>query len=459
MATDVGALKKGEIPKQYNYNQHFRELIKEICTCHKKDGYDNFENISVMVREKNTNLNFQFVKEDTKVKRAFQLTPLEEKILNDFSAKNQKKASLLNNYMDDVMAQAKLFEWGGVSFSDEEWYKLKMAMKKLLVKNDCEYIRFFGKIYGVKSDYYVIQALLKRYPMKNPPVHVESRGNEGINRYTFWVSNSILESWYELPDITPQQLVASRQFKYHFTGDLNSKVKAFRSFPGKEMHLLKCQIVRILHSSSIVPKGYLKASENFKDQLEGKVTEFDEEYKSPSFEEMKSPEGESWIHEHAYIYPNGKVIDPSIETQVDRMRGIAEDEGYKVKEGEGENANEIDLKYWKVKVVGDQMVHNRANGDPITHAVVLVRNTRWPGTLCVWKEEKFANIYVGFGIKAIGSPFTPTQYGTVDKDPNDTDEHPEPNPDKEPPPPEEEKKEGEEGEEGAEGEENKEEEQ
>ena len=225
------------------------------------------------------------------------------------------------------------------------------------------------------------------------------------------------------------------------------------------MHLLKCQIVRILHSSSIVPKGYLKASENFKDQLEGKVTEFDEEYKSPSFEEMKSPEGESWIHEHAYIYPNGKVIDPSIETQVDRMRGITEDEGYKVKEGEGENANEIDLKYWKVKVVGDQMVHNRANGDPITHAVVLVKNTRWPGTLCVWKEEKFANIYVGFGIKAIGSPFTPTQYGTVDKDPNDTNEHPEPNPDKEPPPPEEEKKEGEEGEEGAEGEENKEEEQ
>ena len=77
------------------------------------------------------------------------------------------------------------------------------------------------------------------------------------------------------------------------------------------------------------------------------------------------------------------------------------------------------MKYWKVKVVGDQMIHNRANGDPITHAVVLVKNTRWPGTLCVWKEEKFANIYVGFGIKAIDSPYTPTQLGTVDKDPND----------------------------------------
>ena len=462
MATDVMNTHKDSIQKEYCETLHIRELIKEICTLHQNDGYDKFEDISMFVREKNTRLNFQFKKQIENVKRNFQLTPLEEKVLNEFANNKPKKAKLVSNYMDDIMAQSKLFEWGGVSFSEEEWFEIQMAMKKLMLKNDCEYIRLFGKIFGIKSDYYIIQAIQKRYPMKNPPVHVESRGNEGINRYTFWVSNSILESWYELPDITPEQLVASRQFKYHFTGDLNSKVKSFRTFPGKEMHLLKCQIVRILHSSCIVPKGYLKASENFKDQLEGKVTEFDEEYKSPTFEEMKSPEVENWIHEHAYIFPNGKVIDPSIETQVDRMRGIAEDEGYKVKEGEGDNINEIDMKYWKVKVVGDQMIHNRANGDPITHAVVLVKNTRWPGTLCVWKEEKFANIYVGFGIKAIDSPYTPTQLGTVDKDPNDTVEHAEPNPEKEPPPPEKEKKEGEEGEggegnENAEGEENKEE--
>ena len=445
---------KDSIQKEYSETLHIRELIKEICTLHKNDGYDKFEDISMFVREKNTRLNFQFKNQIDNVKRNFQLTPLEEKVLTDFANNKPKKARLVTNFMDDIMSQAKLFEWGGVSFSEEEWFKIQMAMKKLMLKNDCEYIRFFGKIFGIKSDYYIIQGIQKRYSMKNPLVHIESRGNEGINRYTFWVSNSILESWYELPDITPQQLVASRQFKYHFTGDLNSKVKSFRTFPGKEMHLLKSQIVRILHSSCIVPKGYLKVSENFKEQLEGKVTEFDEEYKSPTFEEMKSPEVENWIHEHAYIFPNGKVIDPSIETQVDRMRGIAEDEGYKVKEGEGENINEIDMKYWKVKVVGDQMIHNRTNGEPITHAVVLVRNTRWPGTLCVWKEEKFANIYVGFGIKAIDSPYTPTQFGTVDKDPNDTVEHAEPNPDKEPPPPEEEKKEGEEGNE--EGEENKE---
>ena len=361
--------------------------------------------------------------------------------------------------MEDVIQQSKLFEWGGISFSDEEWYKIRMAMKKILLENDCEYLRFFGKIYGIKSDYYIIQGLLKTYPMKNPQVHVESRGNEGINRYTFWVSNSILESWYELPDITHEQIVISRRFKYHLTGDLNAKVKSFVSFPGKEMHLLKCQIIRILHSSCIVPKGYYKISENYKEQLEGKVTEVDEEFKSPTFEEMKGPEGESWVHEHAYIYPSGKVIDPSVEAQVDRLKGINEDEGYKVKEGEGDNVNEIDLKYWKVKVVGDQIMHNRANGDPITHAVVLVKNLRWPGTLTVWKEEKFANIYVGYGIKAIGENYYPTQLMKVDKDPEDLEEQKEPFPEKEPPKPEE-KKEGEEGEgEGGEGEENKQEDQ
>ena len=441
-----------EKKRVYDNKEHLKELVKELVTLHKEDGYENFEEISMFVREKNTKLDtFQYRLPSKVVKKCFNHTPLEEKILTEFALKKKKQTKTVNNYMEDLLQQSKLFEWGGISFSDEEWYKIRMAMKKILLDNDCEYLRFFGKIYGIKSDYYIIQGLLKTYPMKNPQVHVESRGNEGINRYTFWVSNSILESWYELPDITHEQIVSSRRFKYHLTGDLNAKVKSFVSFPGKEMHLLKCQIIRILHSSCIVPKGYYKISENFKEQLEGKVTEIDEEFKSPTFEEMKGPEGESWVHEHAYIYPSGKVIDPSVEAQVDRLKGINEDEGYKVKEGEGENVNEIDLKYWKVKVVGDQIMHNKANGDPITHAVVLVKNMRWPGTLTVWKEE-FANIYVGYGIKAIGENYYPTQLMKVDKDPEDLEEQKEPFPEKEPPKPEE-KKEGEEGEgEGGEGE-------
>ena len=408
--------------------------------------------------KKNTKLdNFQYIHPKKDSKNVIELTQQEKKtIFTHIKKSEQNKIKLLPNYMEDILSQSQLLEWGGISFNEVEWYKIRLAAKKLLTENNCEYIRFFGKIFGRNSDYYIMQGLPRNYPMTNPPIHVESKGNEGINRYTFWVSNAPLEIWHELPDITAEQLVISRRFKYYFTGDLNSKVKSFIYFPGKEMHLLKCQIVRILHSSCIVPKGYLKLSENFKDQLEGKVTEYDEEFKSPSFDEIKAPEGESWTHEHAYIYPNGKVIDPSIETQVERLKSINEDEGYKIKEGEGENINEIDMKYWKVKVVGDNMMHNRANGDPITHAVVLVKNTRWPGTLTVWKEEKFCNIYVGFGIKAIDSNYFPTQIDKMDKDPNELEEQKEPFPEKEPPKPEE-KKEGEEGQEQGNEEEKKEE--
>ena len=441
----------------YDENEHLRELIKEIVISHKEDGYDNFERISQFLREKNTKLdNFQYIHPKRIQKSTLDLTQQEKNyVYGQIKTAEQCKVKLIPNYMEDILAQSQLLEWGGISFNELEWYKIRTAAKRLLTENNCEYIHFFGIIFGRNADYYIIQGLPINYHMKNPPKHVETKGNEGINRYTFWVSHAPLEIWHELPDITAEQLVISRYFKYYFTGDLNSKVKSFIYFPGKEMHLLKCQIVRILHSSCIVPKGYLKLSENFKEQLEGKVTEYDEEFKSPSFDEMKAPEGESWAHEHAYIYPNGKVIDPSIETQVERLKTINEDEGYKIKEGEGENINEIDMKYWKVKVVGDNMMHNRANGDPITHAVVLVKNTRWPGTLTVWKEEKFCNIYVGFGIKAIDSNYYPTQIEKMDKDPNELEEQKEPFPEKEPPKPEE-KKEGEE-QEGQEGQGNEEE--
>ena len=74
----------------------------------------------------------------------------------------------------------------------------------------------------------------------------------------------------------------------------------------------------------------------------------------------------------------------------------------------------------------------------------------------MWKEGKFANVYVGFGIKETDAPYSPTQLGAVDKDPEDMSEQKEPNPEKEPPKPEE-KKEGE-GEEGEEQQQNNEEE-
>ena len=138
-----------------------------------------------------------------------------------------------------------------------------IIFQKLLKDSDALNIKFWGKIYARDSDYFVMMGTLKNYPNPDAPPASEMKGNEGVNRYTFWVSNSILEDWYELPDITAEQIVASRNFKYHFTGDLKAKVKGFNNFPGKESHLLKCQIVRITHSSFVVPDGYLRINAKY----------------------------------------------------------------------------------------------------------------------------------------------------------------------------------------------------
>ena len=212
----------------YDDMNHLNELIKEIISLHKKDGYDNFEEISMYIKKKMTKLTLEYEPYPYVHKPIIINTPQESKVLKENTKVKILKTKVLNNYMEDLLAQSKILEWAGITFSSKEWYKLLVAMKKLLVENNCEYIRFFGKIYGTNSDYYIMQGIVKDYPMKNPPKHVESRGNEGINRYTFWVSNSLLEYWNELPDITHEQLVASRLFKYIFTGDLNSKVKSLK---------------------------------------------------------------------------------------------------------------------------------------------------------------------------------------------------------------------------------------
>jgi len=41
------------------------------------------------------------------------------------------------------------------------------------------------------------------------PAGSEPKG-EGANFYTFWVSHNVLEDWFELPLVTPDQIKAAR---------------------------------------------------------------------------------------------------------------------------------------------------------------------------------------------------------------------------------------------------------
>lgn len=224
--------------------------------------------------------------------------------------------------------------------SSIEWYKIKHSLNNLISK-DIKNIKFWGKILGKYNDYYVIQA---EYSLDNNS-HInkytdigfkdikEPRFLEGANKFVFYVTNDIYLGWIELPDITYEQLRLSRLFKYIFSGNLNSYVKSFVPFPGKESHLLKCIILRIMHSSYIAPEGYMemKSIENSIDiygiDLNDKLYQVKDEYQNHIFklsnEELSQIE--KWVHAYPFIYNNGKIINLEEENQIPILQSISND--------------------------------------------------------------------------------------------------------------------------------------
>ncbi len=119
---------------------------------------------------------------------------------------------------------------------------------------------------------------------------------------------------------------ASRLFKYYFTGDLYADVSSsFNYFPGYEIQLLKCQVLRIMHGSFIVPGGYLKIKGEVEEGMEGKLVENDNDFVMPSMEELNSLE--RWSHEYANILLSGRIIHLKAETE-EAMNELLEKDKY-----------------------------------------------------------------------------------------------------------------------------------
>lgn len=60
-----------------------------------------------------------------------------------------------------MQEEAQMFEWAGISFGEEETYRLQKSIKKLAVMSKARQLRFWGKIYGVEKDYYIVEGELQ----------------------------------------------------------------------------------------------------------------------------------------------------------------------------------------------------------------------------------------------------------------------------------------------------------
>ena len=142
--------------------------------------------------------------------------------------------------LSDFVADQQVFEWAGIGFGEIESHRIMKSLKQLTKDSGAGSIRFFGKIAGTEKDYYVAEGTLEggEEDTEGKPADMEPKGT-GVNKFTYWVTDSALGSWTKLPDLTPNDIKASRQIKVLFSGDLERPIFTNPFFFGNEKDYLR----------------------------------------------------------------------------------------------------------------------------------------------------------------------------------------------------------------------------
>ena len=164
------------------------------------------------------------------------------------------------NFVEDYYSLFNKISWAGIGFDEKTSFLLTNSIRNLSAKLQAGFLRFFGIIYGIEKDYYIVQAPdydsaeeNKEGEKEEKDPRMENRKEDGVNQFAYFVTNDLTTEWIELPDVTPNQIIGSRLIRYSFTGDLNRNIYSNPYFNGQEKHYLRCQISRIYHGTKLVP--------------------------------------------------------------------------------------------------------------------------------------------------------------------------------------------------------------
>ena len=294
-----------------------------------------------------------------------------------------------------------LFEWAGVGLSREEAFRIYTSLCKLQLSKKLATVRFFGKILGTTKDYYVAEAKYvdaleqpEPDPDAPPPAMPPEEYGTGCNSCSYFVTNDPAAPWVELPNVTPEAIVAASIVRKFFTGDVDADVRCYPPFPGKEKDYLRAQIARLVHGTTLCPSGKYRLSE------EGEIEEVpkDEEGYVPL---SNGPMGEStsWCHFYKGILGIGRTTNLPVDEDEDEDGEKPKSKGPEL-EPEKPALLPIDGTDWSV--LGPRHVGGGA-------AVSISRSLVWPGAFAAaeMKDDKFANLYIGWGQPASCGNFMP----------------------------------------------------
>jgi radial spoke head protein 4A len=248
-----------------------------------------------------------------------------------------------------------------------------------------------------------------------PPVEeVDSiEGMEGANKYAFWVCSKIGAEWTKLPNLLPDAIIVGRNINRFFTGDLNALVPSYPPFPGgTEAHLLRTQIAQITAECSISPSGFYVKDDGVDEGIKA-IKKAEETKEHTSIDDLK--ELSSWVHHELLINRNGRCNQPLIN----------EDEGTRPEQelqdlpilGSIAEDEVVDGPAWTISACPG------STGES-PDSTVCVKSLKWPGAYAVAFDNKFTNIYCGFGCPSLRgvshkipvAPGVQTEWALVDEE-------------------------------------------
>lgn len=371
---------------------------------------------------------------------------LQELFTNDGSAEaeleedEESGASLPN-----LAETAFYFKQGGIGLCEEEWTRIYLAMKQLCESQPTmEQCRFWGKIMGLKANYYICEGRLpasdddddsqedqssenndestddqdglpKPTWKPTPDVEAEKKGLPGTNMFTYWVTNEPGTGWVELDAVKPAHVSIARQVTKFFTGDLEANVDSFPVFPGQEKHLLRVQIARITHGAYVAPMTYYQLDEEADlDDPEGSGVV--EPQMNPDFEgvilrDLLDPSLQAWVHARPFILNQGRCDfkDPN-KKEGDEEFDDDEDEEELMQEADREiGPPQLTPLTEDLEVTGIPAWSVSASSNLISshHQIAVIKSNLWPGAAAYCNGHKFDNIYLGYGQKYTADNFSP----------------------------------------------------
>lgn len=444
---------------------HLSEVLLQVLEKKPKNVLESFETISRNVKRD------RLVTPSGQAPRTAQMeAPLlsvakrQVKLFETPQDDKQNSVEPSSPILPNVVKEQQIFEQCGISVGREESVLLQFAIQDLAktVGDGVISMRFWGKILGTNSDYYVVEGTLaegaediepeqengskgqeNQYAsdgntdsddltglselddtpkphFKKPPT-VPMEAGQGANKHRYWVCSEPSQPWIKLPPVTPAQIQVARKIKKLFTGSLSAPVHSYPPFEGTEANLLRAQIARISSATHVSPMGYFAFPEEEVEEEDGAQTlETVQDFEGLAIEELSNTE--SWAHHSSALLPQGRCQWHSLQQEKDDNEEDAdEDEAEEPpEEEEPETAPPL------LAALNEDRPNASEDGGAwagklcpsYAPEVACISSNNWPGAYAVATDRGtyFRNVYVGWGLKHSTQPFIPPAIQPVESE-------------------------------------------